>query len=244
MIFQRNAKHFKVLLFRIEGKRFAVDISEVKKIIKEKKGNIEITELEGAPPYIIGISEIEITQNQKDLITFIDFKKLIDIQKIENQKNLEEGEGKNEKVEEEKVEEEEKKKEKKSESKITKAGKTQNENIEDSERTQNKEETKSKRRVFMILYNSEKENEKREIEKNSPKYLGILIDEIERIEEVREGDNAKIYLPPDIKGVRDFFREIVVFLDDKGEEKYTEINQKSAKRVFILNTKKLFEFIK
>lgn len=242
MIFQRNAKHFKVLLFRIEGKRFAVDISEVKKVIKEKKGNIEITELEGAPPYIIGISEIEITQNQKDLITFIDFKKLVDIQKIENQKNLEEEEGKNEKGE--KDEEEEREKEKKSENKITKAGKNQNENIENSEKIQNKEETKSKRRVFMILYDLEKENEKGEIEKNSPKYLGILIDEIERIEEVREGDNAKIYLPPDIKGVKDFFREIVVFVDDKGEEKYAEINQKSAKRVFILNTKKLFEFIK
>lgn len=64
------------LVFQIDDKFFAVEIDRAKKVIKEKGDNLRITELAQAPRHIIGIAEVEITQNEKKLITFVDFKGL------------------------------------------------------------------------------------------------------------------------------------------------------------------------
>lgn len=64
------------LVFHIDDKMFAIDIDRVKKVIKEKGDSLRITELDQAPKQVIGIAEVEITQNEKKLITFIDFKSL------------------------------------------------------------------------------------------------------------------------------------------------------------------------
>ena len=233
----RTQRDFKILLFRIEGKRFAVDISEVKKVIKEKGGNMEITEIEGAPPYIIGISEIEIVQNQKDLITFIDFRKIIDIGKIESGDNMTQD------TEGEKSPGKEEMEDKNSSSEME--DKRQEVNAENID--VNSPSRPAKRRIFMIISNLE-EKEGREAEDNKeegkeeqqkdqkkPKYIGILIDQVERIEEVRENDNATLYPPPDIKGLKDFFREIVVFNEEEMRE--------GERRILVLNTQKFFEYI-
>jgi len=63
----------KLILFRINERRFGIDVRRVKKIIKEK-GDLQITQISGAPPYILGIAEVEITQGEKTIITFIDLK--------------------------------------------------------------------------------------------------------------------------------------------------------------------------
>ncbi|MCS7213156.1 MAG: hypothetical protein NZ927_02895 [Candidatus Calescibacterium sp.] len=64
------------LVFHIDDKIFAIDIDRVKKVIKEKGDSLRITGLDQAPKQVIGIAEVEITQNEKKLITFIDFKSL------------------------------------------------------------------------------------------------------------------------------------------------------------------------
>lgn len=64
------------LVFHIDDKMFAIDIDRVKKVIKEKGDSLRITGLDQAPKQVIGIAEVEITQNEKKLITFIDFKSL------------------------------------------------------------------------------------------------------------------------------------------------------------------------
>ncbi len=255
----RQPKNFKILLFRIEGKRFAVDISEVKKVIKEKGGNVEITEIEGAPPYIIGISEIEIVQNQKDLITFVDFRKIIDIGRIHEEHGEEKAE--REKAEREKVEERESAGEKKGGSEREKKEIQNQKNAEEKETRgrggirEGKGEIRGelpKRRIFMIISRVREGGEdgeraervKYEAGEGKPKYIGILIDAVEGIKEVRENENATLYPPPDIKGVKEFFKEIAVFDEEGGNMGNTgKGEEKGEKRVFILNTEKLFEFV-
>lgn len=60
----------------MDEKLFALDIRSVKKVIKQRGDSFKIEEIEQAPRYVLGISEVEITQNQKKLITFVDFKLL------------------------------------------------------------------------------------------------------------------------------------------------------------------------
>ena len=238
----KTQRDFKILLFRIEGRRFAVDISEVKKVIKEKGGNMEITEIEGAPPYIIGISEIEIVQNQKDLITFIDFRKIIDIGKIEAAEDDNSISQKTEVGTESGAVKEQKDN---SEEKNGRKHSNAEEDMYHSARP-------TKRRIFMIISNLEEQGKKKgegeeeniisaevskgeQTKQKKPKYIGILIDQVERIEEVRENDNATLYPPPDIKGLKDFFREIVVFNKEEIKE--------GERRILVLNTQKFFEYI-
>lgn len=78
------------MIFRIGERKFAIGIEKIKRIKKGKGADFKITEIEGAPPYIIGVSEVEITRGEKKLITLIDFKKLIEMKKIEIQEDDEE----------------------------------------------------------------------------------------------------------------------------------------------------------
>lgn len=68
------------LVFQIDNKSFAIDIDRVKKVIKEKGNSLRITPLDQAPRQVIGIAEVEITQNEKKLITFVDLRKLSDVE--------------------------------------------------------------------------------------------------------------------------------------------------------------------
>jgi chemotaxis signal transduction protein len=79
----------KIMIFRIGERKFAIGIEKIKRIKKGKGADFKITEIEGAPPYIIGVSEVEITRGEKKLITLIDFKKLIEMKKIEIQEDEE-----------------------------------------------------------------------------------------------------------------------------------------------------------
>jgi chemotaxis signal transduction protein len=188
----------KLILFRINERRFGIDVRRVKKIIKEK-GDLQITQISGAPPYILGIAEVEITQGEKTIITFIDLKKIIDITSLET----------NEEKESDKIKEGEqidvKKKEEKRE--------------EEKEREEKKEK---ERRIFMIVLGQTKRE-----------FFGVLTDEVEGIEEF-DNINAKLYPPPDIKNIKEFFEGIIIVYEGKNK----------GERIFIPNPNKLAEFIK
>jgi chemotaxis signal transduction protein len=178
----------RVILFKIGGKKFGIEVNKVKKIIKEK-GDIQITKVDGAPPYIIGISEIEITQGEQALVSFIDIRKIIDIGNLEKTEQKEIQEKKYEKKEEEDYESEEKQ--------------------------------LSKRRLFMIIPT-----------RKTKDFIGILIDDIEEIEEF-DSINSKLYPPPEIKNIKEFFDGIIVAYEGKNK----------GERIFIINPSKISEFI-
>lgn len=76
------------LVFQIDNKSFAIDIDRVKKVIKEKGNSLKITPLDQAPKQVIGIAEVEITQNEKKLITFIDLRKLSDVEDFLHEQDI------------------------------------------------------------------------------------------------------------------------------------------------------------
>ena len=188
----------KLILFRINERRFGIDVRRVKKIIKEK-GDLQITQISGAPPYILGIAEVEITQGEKTIITFIDLKKIIDMRKLETN---------DEEKESDKIKEGEQIDVKKEE-----------EREEEKEREEKKEK---ERRIFMIVLGQTRKE-----------FFGVLTDEVEGIEEF-DNINAKLYPPPDIKNIKEFFEGIIIVYEGKNK----------GERIFILNPNKLAEFIK
>jgi chemotaxis signal transduction protein len=188
----------KLILFRINERRFGIDVRRVKKIIKEK-GDLQITQISGAPPYILGIAEVEITQGEKTIITFIDLKKIIDMRKLET----------NEEKESDKIKEGEQ----------TDVKKKEEEREEEKEREEKKEK---ERRIFMIVLGQTRKE-----------FFGVLTDEVEGIEEF-DNINAKLYPPPDIKNIKEFFEGIIIVYEGKNK----------GERIFILNPNKLAEFIK
>jgi len=188
----------KLILFRINERRFGIDVRRVKKIIKEK-GDLQITQISGAPPYILGIAEVEITQGEKTIITFIDLKKIIDMRKLET----------NEEKESDKIKEGEQ----------IDVKKEEEEREEEKEREEKKEK---ERRIFMIVLGQTRKE-----------FFGVLTDEVEGIEEF-DNINAKLYPPPDIKNIKEFFEGIIIVYEGKNK----------GERIFILNPNKLAEFIK
>jgi len=188
----------KLILFRINERRFGIDVKRVKKIIKEK-GDLQITQISGAPPYILGIAEVEITQGEKTIITFIDLKKIIDMRKLET----------NEEKESDKIKEGEQ----------IDVKKEEEEREEEKEREEKKEK---ERRIFMIVLGQTRKE-----------FFGVLTDEVEGIEEF-DNINAKLYPPPDIKNIKEFFEGIIIVYEGKNK----------GERIFILNPNKLAEFIK
>jgi chemotaxis signal transduction protein len=189
----------KLILFRINERRFGIDVRRVKKIIKEK-GDLQITQISGAPPYILGIAEVEITQGEKTIITFIDLKKIIDMRKLETNEEKESDKIKEgEQIDVKKKEEEREKEEKEIE-----------------------EKKEKERRIFMIVLGQTRKE-----------FFGVLTDEVEGIEEF-DNINAKLYPPPDIKNIKEFFEGIIIVYEGKNK----------GERIFILNPNKLAEFIK
>jgi chemotaxis signal transduction protein len=177
----------RIILFKISGKKFGIEVNKVKKIIKEK-GDMKITKVDGAPPYVIGISDVEITQGEQALVSFIDIRKIIDIGDLEKTEQKENQEKNGEKKEED---------------------------------YESEEKQFSKRRLFMIIPTGKTKN-----------LIGILIDEIEEIEEF-DSINSKLYPPPEIKNVKEFFEGIIVAYEGKNK----------GERIFIINPSKISEFI-
>lgn len=82
------AEKERYLVFQIDNKFFAIDIDRVKKVIKEKGDSLKITPLDRAPRQVIGIAEVEITQNEKKLITFVDLRNISDVENFLRERDV------------------------------------------------------------------------------------------------------------------------------------------------------------
>lgn len=168
------------LVFQIDDRFFAIDIERVTKVIKEKKDTLKITEIEHAPRHVIGIAEVEISQNEKKLITFIDFKSLSAViaflQEYDEHDTLR--------------------------NKATEDTKPKTDNAErktDSEEDSQRFQEPLRKRIFVIISHPEKES-----------HIGILVNKVEGISDFIEGRNAYFYPVPNIKGVKDLFANVII----------------------------------
>ncbi len=205
----------KYILFSVQGRKFAIDIGRVKKVEKDKGNSLGIVPVEGAKNYVIGIGEIEVAQNDKRLIPFIDLRKIIDVEGLENGQDSSTDDGKM-------VVEEGGSKES-GESK----GKEYTVISGSADDPRSGEDILRKRKIFLIVSL-----------KND--YIGILIDELLEIFEVEENKNAEIYPPP--RGSPDIFDKVIVIVAGM-EGKIGDTKLGWREKVFSINLDNLEKYV-
>ncbi len=205
----------KYILFSVQGRKFAIDIGRVKKVEKDKGNSLGIVPVEGAKNYVIGIGEIEVAQNDKRLIPFIDLRKIIDVEGLENGQDSSTDDGRM-------VVEEGGSKES-GESK----GKEYTVISGSADDSRSGEDILRKRKIFLIVSL-----------KND--YIGILIDELLEIFEVEENKNAEIYPPP--RGSPDIFDKVIVIVAGM-EGKIGDTKLGWREKVFSINLDNLEKYV-